>query len=458
MSQPDRHFDNLDSRAENPPATLLGRASRICLALIIVGGIGSLFGWLINPVQFHFSYLVAWTWGWAVLMGLLFFVMLHHLVDAGWSTVVRRPAEAFLAAMPILTLLFIPVLIGVLAGTTHSWVPGYAAHAPVATEAHVELRQPTADAAPAEAKDKAAALDDHAAHLLHNKQPYLNVPFFLARQLLYFTVWLFLAWKLRRNSLLQDAAGASRYTLSSRRVSAVGILFYGLTVTFAAFDWLMSLDWHWFSTIYGVYTWAGAVLAGLAALTLATLALSGPTGPLRQYVGSDTRHDLGKLLFAFSVFWAYIAFSQWFLVWYGNIPEETMWYLKRWTGAGGAMHSKWWVVSLLLPIGRFLLPFFIMMSAHMKRHPRVLAPMSILALAFAWVDLYWLAMPSHELSAPPLRWLWIDLSSLALIIGCCGVMALKALRQAPLYPIMDPRLVEALSAEHVEEIGAADID
>ncbi len=454
MTQSDRHFDHLDPQAANPPHGLFGAARHLCYALILLGAVGCIMGWFMNPAQFHFSYLVAWIFVWAILMGVLFFVMLHYIVDAGWSVVVRRPAEQLLACLPVLALLFIPVLIGVLSGQTHDWVRHGAniAHA----DPTVPAANHAASAASAVSAAEALALEHQSAELLAKKQPFLNIPFFIVRQVIYFTVWLFLAWKLRRNSLLQDAAGQAQLTFSSRRWSCIGIVLYALTFTFASFDWIMTLQWQWFSTIFGVYTWAGAVCSGLAVICLLSLALV--RGPLRQYIGSDTIHTLGALLFAFCIFWGYIAFSQYFLIWYGNIPEETIWFLKRWTGITQPGESKWWIASCLLPIGRFVLPFFVLMSAHAKRHPRTLATICVITLLSAWVDVYWMVMPAHSPAGPPLAWLWIDLSALALIVGLCGTVSLRALRGSPLYPIMDPRLVEALSAEHVEEIAGADVD
>lgn len=463
MTCEDRHFEHLDPAAMRPPAGLFAGVRHFCHALIIVGAIGCVFGWAMNPAQFHFAYLASWLSVWAVVMGVLFFVLLHYIVDAGWSTVVRRPAEQLLACLPVLTLLFIPILIGVIGGKTHQWVGPQGtelsaplAGAPAATAAH----ETPADASHAENTPTASVstVEKKArdAELLAHKRPYLNIPFFLARQIIYFSIWLLLAWRLRHNSLLQDTTGHGGFTLSSRRWSCFGMVLYALSVTFAAFDWIMTLQWQWFSTIFGVYTWAGAVCAGLAAISLVTLVLA--RGPLRQYVGSDTIHTLGELLFAFCVFWGYMAFSQYFLIWYGNLPEETVWFLWRWHGISEGSHSTWWIVTLLLPVGRFALPFLILMSAHTKRNPRVLTTLCIITLVCAWLDMYWMVMPAHAPAGAPLTWLWIDVSALALILGLCGAFALRALRSAPLLPIMDPRLVEALSGEHVEEIAAADVE
>ena len=446
MTHTDRQFEPLNPQAAHPPQGLFVGTRHVCHALIILGAVGCALGWAMNPVQFHFSYLTAWVWAWAIVMGVLFFVMLHYIVDAGWSAVVRRPAEQLLACLPVMAILFVPVLIGVLAGYTHDWV-GRSAHAEQGVTALIS--------GGGQAVSDALAHEHETAELFAKKQPFLNMPFFIARQVIYFGVWLFLAWKLRSNSLRQDVAGEARFTFSSRRWSCGGMVLYALTFTFASFDWIMTLQWQWFSTIFGVYVWSGAVCAGLAAISLLTLALA--RGPLKQYVGSDTIHDLGKLLFAFCVFWAYIAFSQYFLVWYANIPEETIWFLKRWTGIAETNDSNWWITSTLLPMGRFVLPFFVLMSAHAKRHPRTLATISVLTLLGAWLDVYWMVMPAHSPAGAPLAWLWIDLSAMALIVGLCGAVSLRALRSSPLYPMMDPRLAEAMSAQHVEEIAGADV-
>ncbi len=418
-------FDRLDPRAARPAPEMFAGARKVFAALGALGAAGCVAGYLVDPRQFYFSYLTAFLCCITIPLGMLFFVMLHHVVDAGWSVVVRRSAEQVLAALPVLALLFLPVLAGLFQGRIFNWT-AFASHGE-----HDEL--------------------------LASKRPYLNVTFFLIRLAIYFAAWNLLAWKLRGNSIRQDHDGAARHTFSSRRFSAPGFFVYALTFTFAAFDWIMSLDYHWFSTVFGVYVWSGSVVSSLAVLILITLALA--RGPLAGLVSSDHLHDLGKLLFAFCVFWAYIAFSQYFLIWYSNIPEETVWFMHRWTGAQpDQLAAQWWIVSIILPVGHFVLPFLVLMSAAAKRNPKVLAAMCAILLATHYVDAYWMIMPTLHEHGPHLKALWIDLSALLAIGGAAAWVVTRAMTGAALYPLRDPRLQESLMAEHVEEVTAADVE
>lgn len=422
MEHTDRHFANLDPSATSPSPFLFERARTACMAMAFLGAVGVIIGWPMNPAQFYHSYLTSWSFCWTTMMGVLFFVMIHHMVDAGWSTVIRRPAEQVLSAMPVLLLLSLPIIVGMFTGQLQHWI-----HLPQGADP-----------------------------ILDHKRWFLNVPFLVIRLCIYAVAFLWLAYVLRRNSIHQDFDGASAWTISSRRWSTGGMVLYALTLSFCAFDLLMALDHHWFSTVFGVYTWIGGVVGGLCLITLICLPLR--EGPLRQYIGSDHVHDLGKLVFAFSVFWAYIAFSQYFLVWYANIPEETIYFLRRWTGETEAGGAIWWIVSVLVAVGRFVLPFFILMSAHTKRNPKILTIMCVVLLAAHWLDQYWMVQPEISTLRPPVEYIWMDISALLLIAGACGMVLIRSLRRASLVPIMDPRLVEALSAEHVEEIEHADQD
>ena len=413
MAYVDQHSDQLDPAALQPSPLMWQRPRAVCMVLALIGLLGAVIGWSTNPGQFYYSWLSSWSFCWTTMMGVLFFVMLHHLVDAGWSTVVRRPAEHLLAAMPVILLAGIPIVIGMYIGKLHRWM--YA--------------DPLAD------------------ELLAKKTWFLNHTFLAARLTIYALTWAFLALRFRRNSLRQDADGAAHWTISSRRWSAGGMVLYALTISFCAFDLLMALDDHWFSTVFGVYVWSGGVVGGLCVITLISLALK--RGPLQEYIGSDQVHSLGQLNFAFCVFWGYIAFSQFILIWYGNIPEETIFYLKRWSGASD-QGTSWWIVSIILPLGRFLLPFLVLMSAHTKRNVRIVIPMCFALLFFHWLDQYWMVMPEKSPDYPPLQYLWIDASVIALIAGACGMIFISALRKSALLPLQDPRLAEALAAEHVD--------
>ncbi len=424
MTQRDRHFDHLDALAEHPSPLLYEKGRTICLALVILGAIGVIFGALMAGRQFYFSWLTGWAFCWCLMMGVLFFVLLHYLTGAGWDTVIRRPAEQLLSAMPVIVLGLIPIVIGMVNGQLYEWV-------------HPDPAHP----------------------LLGFRAIFLSVKFALCSLAVCAVVWLWLAYVLRRNSIRQDADGDARWTISSRRWASGGILLYGLSLTAASLHLLMSLDSHWFSTIFGVVIWSSGLVGGLSLMSLLTLKLR--QSVLRQYIGSDTVHDIAKLTFAFSCFWAYVAFSQYFLIWYGNIPEETIWFLHRWTGTD--QPAVWWPLGLLFPTGMFVVPFLLLMSAAMKRNARMLASMCILMIVSHFIQIYWIVQPESgtpeaRTLAPQLSWIWIDLSVVLLLGGLCGMVFITNFRKVPMFPIMDPHLVEALSAEHVEEIEQADVE
>ena len=391
------------------PPTMLWTRWRLPLILITaIGAVGCAAGWALSARPFHFAYLTAFIFALTIVLGVMFFVMLHHAVDAGWSVIVRRPAEQCLAALPVLAILFIPVGIGAATGGPYEWV-----HA--------------------------------TGKIIDAKRPLLNLPVFFLGAVACFAVWQLLAWIMRGRSLAQDRTGDPQLTLSMRRWSGPGFVLYALSVTFAAIDWVMTIDYEWFSTIYAVYVWSGAVVGGLATITLLVLAMR--SGPLRGLVPGDHLHDLGKLLFAFSVFWAYIAFSQYFLIWYSNIPEETVWFLHRWTGS-------WRAVSIVLPLGHFAVPFLVMLPAATKRSPRMLVAMSVLLLAMHYLDVYWLIMPRLYPHSVPARQMWIDFAAAMFVAGACAIAVLRAMSLAAPYPINDPRLKECM--EHSEEHAGLD--
>jgi hypothetical protein len=356
-----------------------------------------------RPQLWH-SWLVAALFVLSVALGGLFFVLVHHATQAGWSVVVRRIAESAMATLPYLALLFAPALFfGV--GDLFHW-------------SHAD----------------AVAADP----LLTHKRPYLNVPFFALRAVLYFAVWSGLAVWFGKLSRLQDETGDHEITRRLRRASAPGLLLFALTVTFAAFDWLMSLDPHWYSTIFGVYFFSGSMVATFAFLALVMLAAR-RSGLLVEVVTVDHLHDLGKLLFAFVAFWAYIGFSQFFLIWYGNLPEETAYFARRLTGS-------WQAASILLAVGHFVVPFFFLLPRTIKRNGTALASAAGWLLVMHLLDLHWLVMPKlHPEGLAP------SLLDGAALIGSIGVFLAAfgwSLRRQALVPLRDPRLPESLLFEN----------
>jgi hypothetical protein len=275
--------------------------------------------------------------------------------------------------------------------------------------------------------------------LLRWKAPYLNVPFFLVRAALYFGSWSFIALLYYRGSRGQDATGDPRVSARLRRLAGPAIIVLALTQTFASFDWIMSLTPHWYSTMFGVYFFAGSFVGFIALLSVVAVAMR-HAGLLSAIISAEHLHDVGKLLFAFTAFWAYIAFSQFFLMWYANLPEETIWFKAR-------MEGSWMQVSLFLMAGHFVAPFFYLMGRTVKRKGVTLAAGGAWLLAMHFVDLYWQIMPT--LHPEGLRPSALDVAALVTVGGCFVAAASWLLRRQALVPLRDPRLAESLAFENV---------
>jgi hypothetical protein len=378
-----------------------GAALAGAVALLLAIGLAAVTpgGWR----RFLFAYLVAFAYVLSLALGALYFVVLHHLTNSGWSVVIRRVAEAIVATLPFLALLSVPLLLGL--AQIYPWASSGAA-----------------------ARRQGAGANG----------AYLNVPFFLVRWFFYFLVWGVLARFFVRRSLAQDESGDVALTLQMRSRSAPAMVIFGLTLTFAAIDMLMSLDPHWFSTIFGVYYFAGCVVSIYAFLPVAVFLLQ-RSGFLRRAVTVEHYHDLGKLLFGFIVFWAYIGFSQYMLQWYGNIPEETHWFAVR-------QQNGWGYVGLTLVFGHFLLPFLALLSRGPKRRPGVLVTVTAWVLIMHWVDLFWLVMPSAS-PADPVPHV-VDIAVLVALVALQLAAAAFVVRRRSLVPERDPRLAESLAFEN----------
>ncbi len=401
--------------------------------------------------RFWLAYVQAFAFVLSLSLGALFFVLIQHLTRAGWSVVVRRPAEILAANFGVLIVAFLPIA-GTVAGGS-GLLYRWARPLHVTQEAHARGSPllPAARAAeptePPRAGGSAAQADghDHDAHggldeLTLKKRPWLNGPFFLARWAAYLVIWAVCGWFLLARSTEQDASGDPRLTLRLQYPSGAMTLLFGLTVTFAAFDLLMSLDAHWFSTIFGVYYFAGSVVGFLAVLILGLMLLQ-RLGLLRASVTVEHYHDLGKLLFAFVFFWGYIAFSQYMLIWYGNLPEETAWFARR--GASTAEPNAWSAVALVLLLGHFVLPFAGLLSRHAKRSRAMLGGWAAWLLAMHWLDLYWLVMPEAPAAAWPPALAEIGCSAGLIGLFIAGLLRLASGRS--LLAARDPRLPESLA-------------
>jgi hypothetical protein len=376
-------------------------------AAIAVLAVGVLLGgvaWKTDPKRFAFSYLTGFVFVATIGLGALFFIIIQHLTKAGWSVIPRRAMEWLSGILPATAILFLPI-VAFSHDLYHHWMGEEALH------------------------DR----------ILQGKASYLNPTFFYVRAAIFVLVWTGLSAFYWSTSRKQDESGDPALTRRMANASPPAMLLFGLSLTFAAFDWVMSLDPHWYSTIYGVYVFAGGVTSSLAALAILSIRLE-KRGMLAGILTVEHRHDIGKLLFGFTVFWAYIAFSQFILIWYANIPEETIFYKHRWEGS-------WAIVSILLLAGHFIVPFLALISREAKRSPQMLGAVALLLLCMHYVDIYWLVMPNfaHGDITPS----WIDLAGL---LGPLGVGALAlALRakDSPLYPLRDPRLAESLKLENL---------
>ena len=355
-----------------------------------------------GTARFWGAYWTAWLYWVTLAVGGLFFVLLQHVTRAGWSVTVRRLAEHWAAILPLLAALALPAAFG--AGELFSWMGAETAHDP----------------------------------LVAQKRAFLNPLGFYLRSAVYLAVWGLLAWWLRRTSIRQDASGDPALTRRLQAVSAPGLVAFAVTLSLAGFDWVMSLDPHWYSTIFGVYLFAGSTMGILALLILLGIAFE-RRGPLAGMVTTEHFHDLGKLLFAFVVFWAYIGFSQFMLIWYANMPEETIWYRHR-------LEHGWDRVTLALVLGHFVLPFLVLLSRDVKRRRLPIAAAALWLLLMHYLDLYWLVMPALSESFRPH---WLDLVTFVgvggLALGAFGWLV----RRPALVPVADPRLPEALSFENM---------
>ncbi len=388
-----------DTKGNEPTGS--GPALGISIALIAVGlalTVLALFGEG-APRRFGF----AWLWGaafvWAITLGSLFFVGLQHVTRAVWSVVVRRVAEMFAAPIWVVAILFVPVLLFAVFYEPFGLFPW---------------------------ADPEVVTGDH---LLEGKKPYLNQVFFLARGAFFFLVWIGFSLFFVRRSIAQDNGGGEALTVGLRKVSAPFMLVFALTVTFASFDWFMSLEPHWFSTILGVYVFAGMTVASLSAISIAVIWLRA-TGRLdAAVVRNEHLYSLGALLFAFTCFWGYIAFSQFMLIWYGNIPEETVYFIHR-------TEHGWLGVTIALVVLRFVLPFFLLLSRGAKMNPRRLVVASAVCLAGQLLDLYWLIMPQLFSDGPRLG--WQEFGPLLFMIGILIFYAARFVSRHKALPVGDP--------------------
>jgi hypothetical protein len=375
-----------------------GRNTLALAALISV--IACVAGYLNDPVQFHRSYIVAFTYVAAAGLGAFFFVMVQYLTGSAWSVTMRRIMENLMITLPVGAILFIPIACGL--------------------------------------KDIYPWMDRVANPFPGTKGAYLTENFFILRTYIYFALWSIWIFAIYYQSTKQDKERSARQMNVIARWSAPGLFLAVVVGTLAAYDWLMSLEPHWYSTIFGLYILAGGALTFMSFVTLICLGFR-RAGILKNSITPEHYHDLGKWLFALTAFYTYMGFSQYLLIWYANLPEETIWYRHR--SVGG-----WLWISLAMPFIRFLIPFFVMLSRPAKRSLTMIAGLAIWSIVVEYIDLYWVAMPAYFKNGPQVS--WMDFATLAATLSICALAFWSRFRKNKLAPVGDLRFEQSLYFEN----------
>lgn len=373
------------------------KVTRLGIVLFVIGIIFGVIAFFSDHSRASFNYLIAYAFMLSIGVGSLFLIALEYIVGAVWSVPIRRIVEFFAATVPFLAVLVIPLLINM--HDLFHW-------------SHID----------AVAEDK----------VLQGKAPYLNVPFFIIRVFVIIGIWSLFYFFFIRNSKKQDSSGDQNLTRINIKLSAVFIPVFAISITLSAIDFLMSIEPHWFSTIFGVYYFSGTVVAALAVVTLATVLLK-ENGYLHPAITNDHLYSLGGLMFAFVNFWAYIAFSQFMLIWYADLPEETFWFLQKWNG-------NWSVFSVALIIIHFVVPYIALLSQPSKMDPKRLKFIAVWLLFAHLFDLFWLVMPELEQLSSGYSFSWIDFVFPVAVTGLLILIFSMKAKKENLLPVGDPKL------------------
>ena len=379
----------------------LERVRQRCLAIGLIALLACIVGAVFWRDQFFRAYLVSYMFYIGLTLGCMALTMLQYLSGGAWGLVIRRITEAAVRTLPLLALLFVPVLIGI--PSLYSW-----AHADVV------------------ARD---------ANLQH-KQLYLNVPFFIGRAAFYFAGWLLFGYYLNKWSHEQERTGTDPASRRLQLLSGPGLCFYGMSVSFAAVDWVMSLEPHWFSTIFGLLFIAGQGLSSLAFCIALVVILSQEGGPLAGVIGPSHLHDIGKLLLTFTMLWAYFSYSQFLIIWSGNLTDEIPWYMER-------LRGGWQWIGILLVLFHFAFPFALLLSRSLKRTGRAIVRIAALIIVMRFVDLFWQVAPSYYKTGLHVN--YMDFLAPVGIGGLWLAVFLLQLKKWPLLPLHDPQLQQAIA-------------
>ena len=396
---------SVETTYSNPSAaSVAARWRKLPTILLVVGALLVLLGLVTETTrqQLMFSYLMAYMFVLSLCLGGLFLVLIHHLFDAAWSVPLRRVTEHLSCLLfPVMAILWIPI--GVFAPKMYPWMQMV-----------------------------------HPDHALSAKQSLLNKPTWYAVSVALFLIWGFLTRSLRKWSLRQDETGSPKCTYAMRFHAAYGIFLFAVTLTLACVLWVKTLEHEWYSTMYGVYYFAESVWTTLATLYVLMVLLK-KAGPLANVITGRQVHDCGVLWFAFTVFYAYIHFSQYFIIWNANMPEETFWYIQR-------DHGWWKIIGLLIIFGHFFLPFLTLLRIDFKTNFRIMVPLACWAWFMHFCDMSFNVLPVKRPTG--FSWHWLDLACLAFIAGAAALAWLIDFAKHPPYPQKDPRMIEALGLHH----------
>lgn len=391
MSNP-KITDTLEFPSElNVSKTLFGAG--------IVGLLASAIGYFLDHDQFYFSYLTNFAFFSSIALASLFFVLVQHLTRSHWSVALRRIPETISSNLWIWAIFIIPIFLGM----------------------HSLFHWTHADAVAADP-------------VMEGKIPYLNTPFFIIRQIIYFAVWGYLGYRLYNKSVEMDETGNWGLQTLMRKTSGPGLFVFSITLAFASFDWLMSLDPHWYSTIFGVYYFAMS-FQGLFAVLILIIMYLWKQGLLTNTLKKGHIYDLSVQMYGFTVFYAYIAFSQFLLIYYANIPEETVWFLER-------LNGGYEYLAYFYLFGRFVIPFFLLMPKRAKTNYKIVITASVLILISHLVELYWIVMPVLDHHGFHFNWM-----TLTTFIGLGGIfmgLFFHRFKQEKMVPVNDPRLADSL--------------
>jgi hypothetical protein len=423
-----------------PDTSVWASAWKMSAVIAIIGIAVAAAGFVLQSERFGFSYLYGFVTVFTLWLGSVFFVLIQHLTSAGWSVSVRRASEFFVSGVVVLPFLFLPLLSQMKTlypwwSADHSGVAEAQEHAAPSmhTGGHAGLHADPA--AVAEARDPHHVLEEES---LAKKGPFLNHGFFYLRLVIYFGIWFWLGLRLFGYSTAQDLSHDKQLTVKLQRIAPAATFLFALSLTFAGFDWIMSLDPGWYSTMFGVRIFASSAVTSFACIIVVTLGWK-HAGLIGEEINTEHYHDLGKLMFGFLIFWGYVSFSEFFLIWYAAIPEETVYYHRRWDD------PSWRALSVAVVALKFIVPFYVTLSRNAKRNNGMIGFAAFWLLAMHLVEMYYWIMPYYQ-PFQPVQWsgIWIEIGCVMATVGVYLTYVLRQMCKHSLIAIGDPRLSRAL--------------